>query len=128
MHEHEYGHEHKPHHARGSQAQCQCGESCVSCQVAALGTTCGCEFEAKQFEYKLEEHVHEHAHHETGHGVAEAHDHDAMMTDPRTAAFMEVDMRRRFLWSLVLTIPAILYSPLGANLLGLRLPQPIPAN
>ena len=58
----------------------------------------------------------------------ESHDHNAMMTDPRMAAFMETDMRRRFLWSLVLTIPAILYSPLGMNLLGVRLPEPIPAN
>jgi Cu2+-exporting ATPase len=111
-----------------SHVPCTCGESCLSCQAAVLGTTCGCEFEAKQFEYKLEEHAHEHAHHETQHGMAESHDHDAMMTDPRMAVFMEADMRRRFLWSLVLTIPAILYSPLGANLLGLRLPQPIPAN
>jgi len=44
------------------------------------------------------------------------------------AVFMEADMRRRFLWSLVLTIPAVLYSPLGQNLLRLRLPEPIPVN
>ncbi|MBI3976538.1 MAG: copper-translocating P-type ATPase [Armatimonadetes bacterium] len=50
------------------------------------------------------------------------------MTDPRMARFMEADMRRRFRWSLVLTIPAVLYSPLGANLLRLRLPEPIPAS
>jgi Cu2+-exporting ATPase len=93
-----------------------------------LGATCGCGFEAKQFEYDLASRSREHAHHDTHHGVAEPHDHDAMMTDPRMAVFMEADMRRRFLWSLVLTIPAILYSPLGANLLGLRLPEPIPAN
>ncbi|MGH2452248.1 MAG: copper-translocating P-type ATPase [bacterium] len=41
---------------------------------------------------------------------------------------MEADMRRRFLLSLLLTIPSVLYSPLGANLLGLRLPEPIPAS
>jgi len=119
-------HEHAHHHR--SDVPCTCGESCLSCQAAVLSTTCGCEFEAKQFEYKLEEQAHDHAHHETQHGMAESHDHDALMTDPRMAVFMEADMRRRFLWSLVLTIPAILYSPLGANLLGLRLPQPIPAN
>jgi Cu2+-exporting ATPase len=44
------------------------------------------------------------------------------------ARFMEADMRRRFLLSLLLTIPAVLYSPLAANLLRLRLPEPIPAN
>ncbi|HEV8339986.1 MAG TPA: copper-translocating P-type ATPase [bacterium] len=107
---------------------CRCGKECLSCQAAALGTTCGCEFEAKQYEYKVDEHVHAHAHHETQHGVAEAHDHDAQMADPRMARFMEADMRRRFLLSLLVTVPAVLYSPLGANLLGLRLPEPIPAN
>ncbi|MGH2372524.1 MAG: hypothetical protein ACRDIC_03480, partial [bacterium] len=105
-----------------------CGRVCLSCQAAVLGTSCGCEFEAKQFEYNLEEKAGGHAHHETHHGVAEAHDHDAMMADPRMARFMEADMRRRFLWSLALTVPAVLYSPLGANLLGVRLPEPIPAN
>jgi Cu2+-exporting ATPase len=50
------------------------------------------------------------------------------MADPRMARFMEADMRRRFLLSLLLTIPAVLYSPLGGNLLRLRLPEPIPAN
>ncbi|HET9000820.1 MAG TPA: copper-translocating P-type ATPase [bacterium] len=50
------------------------------------------------------------------------------MTDPRMARFMEADMQGRFLWSLVLTIPAVLYSPLGQNLLRLRLPEPIPIN
>ncbi|MBI4278837.1 MAG: heavy metal translocating P-type ATPase, partial [Armatimonadetes bacterium] len=60
--------------------------------------------------------------------MAEAHDHEAAMADPRMARFMEADMRRRFLWSLVLTIPAVLYSPLGMNLLRLSLPAPIPPN
>lgn len=119
---------HNHGHHQGSHVPCACGESCLSCQAAVLSTTCGCEFEAKQFEYKVEEHVHDHGHHETQHGMGESHDHDAMMTDPRMAHFMEADMRRRFLWSLVLTVPAILYSPLGMNLLGVRLPEPIPAN
>jgi len=113
------------HHER---TVCSCGKECLSCEAARLGTTCGCEFEAKQYEYKVDEHVHAHAHHETQHGVAEAHDHDAQMADPRMARFMEADMRRRFLLSLLLTIPAVLYSPLGGNLLRLRLPEPIPAN
>jgi Cu2+-exporting ATPase len=123
---HEHARHHHEHHA--GHDMCRCGESCRSCQAAVLSATCGCEYEAKQFEYRLDEHVHAHAHHETQHGMGEAHDHEAMMADPRMAAFMEADMRRRFLWSLVLTIPAVLYSPLGAKLLGLRLPEPIPAN
>ena len=114
-------------HHSGS-VSCTCGESCLSCQAALLATTCGCEFEAKQFEYGLAEKTQAHDHHAARHGMGEAHDHETMMTDPRMAAFMEGDMRRRFLWSLVLTIPAILYSPLGQNLLRLRLPEPIPVN
>jgi Cu2+-exporting ATPase len=108
--------------------KCTCGQSCLSCQAAELATTCGCTFEAKQFEYRLDAKTAAHAHHNTHHGMTEAHDHDAMMADPRMARFMEADMRRRFLWSLVLTIPAVLYSPLGQNLLRLRLPEPIPIN
>src|SRR3990170_6217907 len=122
-------HEHGAHeHRHGTGMPCTCGRNCLSCQAAVLGTTCGCEFEAKQFEYALDRRIEDHAHHATGHGMAEAHDHEAMMTDPRFARFMEADMRRRFLWSLLLTIPAVLYSPLGANIFRVSLPQPIPAS
>ena len=44
------------------------------------------------------------------------------MSDPAMAASMERDMRNRFFVALLLTIPTVLYSPLGMNLLGLRLP------
>jgi Cu2+-exporting ATPase len=47
-------------------------------------------------------------------------DHD--MSDPLMAATMERDMRNRFSVALLLTIPTVLYSPLGMNLLGVRLP------
>src|SRR5829696_3390478 len=47
-------------------------------------------------------------------------DHD--MSDPGMAAEMERDMRNRFFVALLLTIPTVLYSPLGMNLLGVRLP------
>ena len=47
-------------------------------------------------------------------------DHD--MSDPGMAAAMERDMRTRFFVALVLTIPTVLYSPLGMNLLGVNLP------
>src|ERR687895_1162838 len=47
-------------------------------------------------------------------------DHD--MSDPNMAATMELDMRNKFFVALVLTIPTVLYSPLGMNLLGVRLP------
>jgi hypothetical protein len=35
---------------------------------------------------------------------------------------MERDMRNKFFVALLLTIPTVLYSPLGMNLLGVRLP------
>jgi Cu2+-exporting ATPase len=52
------------------------------------------------------------------HGDHMGHD----MSDPAMAKAMERDMRNRFFIALVLTIPTVLYSPLGINLLGLRLP------
>jgi P-type Cu2+ transporter len=47
-------------------------------------------------------------------------DHD--MSDPSMAATMERDVRNKFFVALLLTIPTVLYSPLGMNLLGVRLP------
>jgi P-type Cu2+ transporter len=49
-------------------------------------------------------------------------DHD--MSDPAMARAMEADMRNRFFVSLLLTIPVVLYSPLGVNLFKLHLPTP----
>jgi len=48
-------------------------------------------------------------------------DHD--MSDPNMAAAMERDMRNKFFVALLLTIPTVLYSPLGMSLLGLQLPD-----
>jgi Cu2+-exporting ATPase len=58
-----------------------------------------------------------------GHGGM-AHD----MSDPAMAAAMERDIRNRFFVALALTIPTVLYSPIGHNLFGLNLPAPLPAN
>src|SRR3989344_4217038 len=49
-------------------------------------------------------------------------------TNPQIAKTMEADMRRRFLISLLLSIPIFLYSPVGTNIFKLNLPMPIPAN
>src|SRR6266699_3933947 len=46
------------------------------------------------------------------------------MSNPAMARAMEADIRNRFFVSLVLTIPVILYSPLGINLFKLHLPTP----
>ena len=43
------------------------------------------------------------------------------------AKLMEEDIRSKFFFSLVLSIPIIAYSPLGIEYFGLRLPEPIPA-
>jgi P-type Cu2+ transporter len=45
------------------------------------------------------------------------------MSDPRMAAAMEADMRRRFWISLALAIPVVLYSPM-AMMFGLTVPTP----
>lgn len=43
------------------------------------------------------------------------------------AKMMEVDIRNKFFFALIFSIPIILYSPLGEKILGVQLPQPIPA-
>ena len=42
------------------------------------------------------------------------------------AHLMEMDIRSKFFFSLILTLPIILYSPLGTEFLKLDLPSPIP--
>ena len=67
------------------------------------------------------------AHHGLGEGGSH-HDHEAAMTDPRMAKQMEADMRRRFWIALILTIPIVVYSPLGEKIFRLRVPSPIPVH
>jgi Cu2+-exporting ATPase len=58
-------------------------------------------------------------------------DHGGMahdMSDPAMAAAMEQDIRNRFIVALVLTIPTVLYSPLGHGLFGIDLPSPLPTD
>lgn len=42
------------------------------------------------------------------------------------ARLMEIDIRNKFFFAFILTIPIILYSPLGTEFLGLNLPSPFP--
>lgn len=42
------------------------------------------------------------------------------------ARLMEIDIRNKFFFALILTIPIILYSPLGTDFLKLALPSPVP--
>jgi len=55
-------------------------------------------------------------------------DHEAAMSSPQMAKKMEQDMRRRFWVSFFLSIPIVLYSPLGLNYFKFNLPTPIPEN
>lgn len=123
---------HHPGHAQHTAATgppgCSCcSADCVGCQADKLAVTCGVEAEAKQYEYDLEYQDH-HGH--EGHDMSKAShaDHEAAMSNPTMAAWMEADMRRRFIISLLLSIPILLYSPVTINFLKLRLPTPIPAN
>lgn len=78
-------------------------------------------------------HSHQHNHSSSEHANHDMNsmshaDHDKAMTDPKMAVFMEKDMRDRFLWSLVLTLPIIAYSAIFTDFLGIKLPTPIPHN
>jgi Cu2+-exporting ATPase len=56
--------------------------------------------------------------HSASHGAHMHHD----MSDSGMAAAMERDIRTRFFIALLLTIPTVLYSPLGVRVLGIQLP------
>src|SRR3990167_6077681 len=55
-------------------------------------------------------------------------DHESAMTEPSMAKSMEKNMKDRFLWSLLFTIPVIFYSPIFTGLFKIQLPTPIPVN
>src|SRR3954447_8333896 len=73
-------------------------------------------------------HTHDQTDHlaHVGHEVQAGHigmDHDMSdMSSPGMAAAMERDMRNKFFIALLLTIPTVLYSPLGRSLLGVSMP------
>jgi Cu2+-exporting ATPase len=60
--------------------------------------------------------------HDLGHDMTHDMSHD--MSDPAMARAMEADMRRRFWVALALTIPIVLYSSLGTEVLRIHLPLP----
>jgi Cu2+-exporting ATPase len=76
-----------------------------------------------QAQVSSHEHVHEATPKTAAHGGHEAMGHD--MSDPRMAASMEADMKRRFLVSLALAIPVVAISPLGTLLLTREITLPI---
>lgn len=119
---------------------CPCGKECVVCEAERLSVACGCDSEAKQYEYNMSDAM-QHRMHEgrKKRNVKENHaahdmsnmshmDHEAAMTNPQMAKAMEADMRRRFWISFALSIPIFLYAPTGKSVFGLELPSPIPVN
>lgn len=99
-----------------------------------LSITCGCNFEAKQYEYKknLEERSTNHEMHkrEVSKGLSQSshHDHEAAMSNPQIAKQMEKDMKKRFFISLILSVPIFLLSPVGISLLKIPFPEFLPVN
>jgi len=109
--------------------------NCLSCAAGRLAVTCGSESEAKQYEYAgdVPAHAHgeptEHHHVPTVGAPQGGHaDHEAAMADPALARRVEADMRRRFWVALVLSIPIVLYSPVGERFLPLRPPTFLPTS
>lgn len=125
QHEHEHSRHSPDNNPKPLKCDC-CSEDCPGCAAERLAVNCGCDFEAKQYEYCLDERE---SHAAMGHDMQTAShaDHEAAMSNPAMAAEMEADMRRRFFISLLLSIPIFLYSP-AAMALGIRLPTPIPVN
>ncbi len=92
-------------------------------RVEMAPVTMGTKVDRMQYEMSA---TSAHAHHEASHQEAKGQDgHAGMdhdMSNPKMAKAMETDMRNRFVVSLLLTIPTVLYSPLGMEFLGLDLP------
>lgn len=106
-------------------------DDCLCCQADKLSVSAGCNMEAKQFEYGIDEKLDNPKHsmkHDMDMPKLSHMDHEAAMTNPQMAKQMEADMRRRFWVALALSIPVFLYSPVTENLLKIKLPSPIPVN
>jgi P-type Cu2+ transporter len=120
------GHAHHAHHAASTaQARLQNLRHGVDVQTITMGT----RHDRMQYELPSTgahaQHAHDAAaqpasHAAMGHGAHGDMGHN--MSDPGMAAAMERDMRQKFFIALALTIPTVLYSPMGMNILGLALP------
>src|SRR3989338_5257851 len=129
-------HSHNHMAADSTTSHCTCGKSCMNCSAEELCVSSGCDMEAKQYEYPSTRSARSRLRSRATDGQAgQAHadhmshmDHEKAMTAPRMAKQMEADMRRRFWISLLLTIPIVLYSPLGESIFEITLPTPIPVN
>jgi Cu2+-exporting ATPase len=104
---------------RGDTATTTTGELAHTAQLAPI--TCGTKHDRMQYELP-----HTQAHHQHRHPAAEAEPegHGGMshdMSDPTMASAMARELRNRFLFALVLTIPVVLLSPVAVRTFGIEL-------
>ena len=115
-----------------------CGETCDPARMLAQAAVSSSATQAPDTLVSAPPPAHDHIHHHsvahdgepavamaghaTPHGAGHAMGHD--MSDPAMARAMEADMRRRFWVALVFTIPIVLYSSLGTEVLRIHLPVP----
>jgi P-type Cu2+ transporter len=88
---------------------------------AQLAPIC-CGTKHDRMQYELPHSGADGAHEQVHPGAADEHagmDHD--MSDPKVARAMELDMRRRFLIALVLSVPVFALSPVAVNFFGVEL-------
>lgn len=109
-------------HAASPQTRLRQMQHGVNVQPITMGT----KHDRMQYEMPATNAHKDHAHHEQQAAAAMDHSsHDMIghdMSDPTMAAAMEGDMRNTFFLALLLTIPDVLYSPIGTNVFGLNLP------
>lgn len=120
----EHAHEEKPENEEWAAYICPMHPDVVR-DKPGLCPGCGMAL-VKRYETGDRRQASEHIEHDTR--TTSHRDHEAAMTNPQMAKKMEADMRRRFFVSLFLSIPIVLYSPLGLDYFGFDLPTPIPSH
>lgn len=107
--------------SRGTKSHCSCGSTCLICTAQELSVTCGCDNEALQFEYNIQNKL-QHEVHASDNLCGVGHmNHEAGMASPSMMNHMSHDMQRRFFISLVLAIPVMVFT--HGPMIGLPLPH-----
>ena len=105
------------YHTAGDELTPSTGELAHTTDMTPVTCCTSCD----RMQYELPHSAARNAHRDPGQYPHSGHggmDHD--MSDPTMAAAMEHDMRNRFFVALILTVPVIIFSPLGYDTLGLR--------
>ena len=115
----------------------------IQSEIAGTCPKCGMKFVEKKMKMGKEKMNHDKMGHD-GHAMAPAEkmsflekfkmsmtmtmgmDH-AGLAGREMARLMEIDIRQKFFFALILSVPIIAYSPLGEKILRISLPAPIPA-